>query len=297
MLRVDLNNNYGDLGGHMQTVVWKYYGDGENVLATYGTKFAADNWMHKTMGIQLGLTDSLRAKLPEGTDGTGKWTITVYALGYSDTTYTVNVTTDNLPKKVELMTKEQRTKLESLRDEANTLLGAAADQNNLTPKEAELKKHYNEIVALLEKSDATTAEAKELIDEVPGLIEAVEDERKQPTKPGQPTTETKTATLAIIKDQKTAVSSQKYHGDDYNITVTVTMSGGKITDVSAKSTAQGEDIDYFGLLTDKFYNAFKGITSTDTESIDNVNTGADAISGATYSAATVKQAVKDALSK
>ena len=75
------------------------------------------------------------------------------------------------------------------------------------------------------------------------------------------------------------------------------MSGGKITDVSAKSTAQGEDIDYFGLLTDKFYNAFKGITSTDTESIDNVNTGADAISGATYSAATVKQAVKDALSK
>lgn len=29
MLRVDLNNNYGDLGGHMQTVVWKYYGTDE----------------------------------------------------------------------------------------------------------------------------------------------------------------------------------------------------------------------------------------------------------------------------
>ena len=99
MLRVDLDNTkdntkyYGDLGGHMQTVVWKYYGTDESnttPLATYGTKFAADDWMHKTMGIQLGLTDSLRAKLPKGTDGTGKWTITIYALGYSDTTYTVN---------------------------------------------------------------------------------------------------------------------------------------------------------------------------------------------------------------
>ena len=69
MLRVDLDNTqdttkyYGDLGGHMQTVVWKYYGTDESnttPLATYGTKFAADNWMHKSMGIQLGLTDSLR---------------------------------------------------------------------------------------------------------------------------------------------------------------------------------------------------------------------------------------------
>ncbi len=39
----------------------------------FGTKFAADNWMHKSMGIQLGLTDSLRCQLPEGTDGTGYW--------------------------------------------------------------------------------------------------------------------------------------------------------------------------------------------------------------------------------
>ena len=99
--------------------------------------------MHKTMGIQLGLTDSLRAKLPDGKDGTGKWTITVYALGYSDTTYTVNVAAENLPKKVELMTEKQKEQLESLRDQAKKLLDAAADQNNLTPKEAELKKHYD----------------------------------------------------------------------------------------------------------------------------------------------------------
>lgn len=121
MLRVDLNNNYGDLGGHMQTVVWKYYGTDENnttPLATYGTKFAADNWMHRIMGIQLGLTDSLRAKLPEGKDGTGKWTITVYALGYRDTTYTVKVTADNLPKKVEPMTEKQKQTLTELAGKA-----------------------------------------------------------------------------------------------------------------------------------------------------------------------------------
>ena len=55
-----------------------------NALQTYGTKFAADNWMHKSMGIQLGLTKSQRCQLPEGYDGTGYWTLTVYALGYED---------------------------------------------------------------------------------------------------------------------------------------------------------------------------------------------------------------------
>lgn len=53
-LRVDLNGNYGGLGAAMQAVKWDYYGNGNTVLATYGTKFAADNWMHKMMGIQLG---------------------------------------------------------------------------------------------------------------------------------------------------------------------------------------------------------------------------------------------------
>ena len=86
-LRVDLTGNYGDLGAHMQSVEWAYYGNDStytNRLANYGTKFAADNWMHKMMGIQLGLTESGRCKLPEGTDGTGYWILTVHALGYQD---------------------------------------------------------------------------------------------------------------------------------------------------------------------------------------------------------------------
>ena len=46
---MDLNGNYGGLGAAMQAVKWDYYGNGNTVLATYGTKFAADNWMHKMM--------------------------------------------------------------------------------------------------------------------------------------------------------------------------------------------------------------------------------------------------------
>lgn len=98
-LRVDLNGNYGDLGANMQAVRWDYYGDDSTYtkcLASYGTKFAADNWMHKAMGIQLGLTKSARCKLPGGTDGTGYWKLTVYALGYNDYTYSFQATAENI---------------------------------------------------------------------------------------------------------------------------------------------------------------------------------------------------------
>ena len=95
-LRVDLNGNYGGLGAAMQAVKWDYYGNGNTVLATYGTKFAADNWMHKMMGIQLGLTHSVRCQLPAGTDGTGHWKLTVYALGYQDYTFEFDATATNI---------------------------------------------------------------------------------------------------------------------------------------------------------------------------------------------------------
>lgn len=278
MLRVDLDNTkndtkyYGDLGGHMQTVVWKYYGPDESntePLATYGTKFAADNWMHKFMGIQLGLTDSLRAKLPDGYDGTGKWEITVYALGYSDTTYEVNVTADNLPQKVEPMTKEQKEKLESLRDQAKVLLDAAKDSNNLTPAETTLKAHYDQIVALLADKDATKAAADELIDEVPGYITAVENERKSTT-------------------NKTA-NGEATVSFGYTAKVTVTFdSDGKVVSVVDNGTAPDSN-SYFWNIALGHFDRFVGVTK---DTVDSV----DATSGATVSMNAVKEAVKNALS-
>ena len=296
MLRVDLNNNYGDLGGHMQTVVWKYYGTDESnttPLATYGTKFAADNWMHKTMGIQLGLTDSLRAKLPAGHDGTGKWTLTVYALGYRDTTYEVKVAAKNLPKAVEPMTAEQKTQLESLRDQAKTLLDTAKDLNNLTSAEITLKEHYDEIVALLADKDATKAAADGLIQEVPGYITAVENERAT-----KPTTKTVTGSALVT-------------GYKYNAQVTVTFdSKGKVVSVVDNNTQPSKNsISYWNSLSgltsakNNFWEQFNGLDKAGVSALridptdDDEHEGEsnfDAVSGATYSSKAVQNAVLNA---
>ena len=121
-LRVDLTKNYGDLGSNMQAVTWTYYGDDSTYttpLRTFGTKFAADNWMHKSMGIQLGLTDSLRCQLPEGTDGTGYWTITIRALGYENATYKFKATDENIVKGDDAV--QDTSKLEAAIKEAEGL--------------------------------------------------------------------------------------------------------------------------------------------------------------------------------
>lgn len=292
--QVDAKNAYGALGDNMQTVVWKYYGttdpsaSGATPLATYGTKFAADNWMHKTMGIQLGLTDSLRFKLPEGTDGTGKWTLTVYALGYSDTTYEVTVTADNLPKAVEPMTNEQRTQLTNLAKQAKDLLPNYPDTS--TAKEAELKKHYDQAAALLENEDATSAAAAELIDELPGLIQAVKDERAT-----KPTTTVQYGQYTISEDDLE---------DPYTVKLKVTLnSDGTIKLVEDNGTEPGESNTSFwnnaknGYTNTKknetYIGLFTSLIGKSATEIDSV----DAVSKATVSSNAIKKAVKNALSK
>ena len=122
-IRVDLNGNYGGLGSAMQAVEWTYYGYGASYttpVRTFGTKFAADNWMHKSMGIQLGLTDSLRCQLPDGTDGTGYWKLTVYGLGYADYSYNFQIGTENLAAS-KTATEEDIKALQDKIDEASAL--------------------------------------------------------------------------------------------------------------------------------------------------------------------------------
>lgn len=175
-IRVDLTGDgYGALGSMMQTVVWKYYGNSETALATYGTKFAADNWMHKSMGIQLGLTESLRCQLPAGTNGTGKWVVTVYALGYEDYTVTVDVQPGDLHGSKALpMTVEQKTQLEKLKDQAAALIPENYNADTASEALKTLKEHYDEAVALLNNENATYGEAADLITELPELIKAVQ---------------------------------------------------------------------------------------------------------------------------
>lgn len=122
-IRVDLNGNYGGLGSAMQAVKWTYYGNDSTYttpVRTFGTKFAADNWMHKSMGIQLGLTESLRCELPEGTDGTGYWKLTVYGLGYADYSYNFEVGTENIAKP-KTASEEDKKALQAKIDEASAL--------------------------------------------------------------------------------------------------------------------------------------------------------------------------------
>ena len=124
VLRVDLNGDaYGDLGSNMQAVTWTYYGYDDTYskpLATYGTKFAADNWMHKSMGIQLGLTESIRCQLPEDYDGTGYWKLTISALGYEDFSFNVQATGDNIANAKEA-TDTEKADLQKLINQANDM--------------------------------------------------------------------------------------------------------------------------------------------------------------------------------
>lgn len=290
---VDIKNAFGALGDNMQTVVWKYYGDGDTVLATYGTKFAADNWIHSRKGIQLGLTDSLRFQLPEGTDGTGKWTITIYALGYSDTTYTVNMTKDNVAEKVVLMTDEQKAKLEELKTTGEELL-KTANADSLTQAESILKEHITkDIPDMLAKTDATQSEAADLISKVEGYIKDVQTERAN-----KPTTKTVTGS-ALVTDYK------------YNAQVTVTFdSKGKVVSVVDNNTQPSKNsISYWNSLSgltsakNNFWEQFNGLDKAGVSALridptDNDEhegeSNFDAVSGATYSSKAVQNAVLNA---
>ena len=153
-LRVDINSTdkekdgYGPLGAMMQAVKWTYYGNDStrtNEVATYGTKFAADNWMHKSMGIQLGLTDSARCQLPEGYDGTGYWSLTVYALGYTDTTINFEATEANIVKVKEPASESDKAKL----SEAIAAADALNEADYTAESWAAMKLEYEEAVDAL----------------------------------------------------------------------------------------------------------------------------------------------------
>ena len=175
-LRVDINGDgYGDLGANMQAVTWTYYGNDStrtNALATFGTKFAADNWMHKAYGIQLGLTESARCQLPADTDGTGYWTITVHALGYEDYTYEFQATADNIKKVVEPVTEETKQKLQDLYDKA-----AALNKDDYTAESWEksaIEAETEETKDLLAKEDLGEAEASEQLGHLQDAIDALD---------------------------------------------------------------------------------------------------------------------------
>lgn len=276
-LRVDLNGTYGALGAAMQTVKWTYYGSDSTYttpVATYGTKFAADNWMHKSNGIQLGLTNSVRCQLPEGTDGTGYWALTVYGLGTSDYTTRFQVTAENLPSTVAGITDEQKTELTNLIATAQEL--SAKNPSN----KAALDEHIAEAQAMLNNADATQPEAAELIADLQGLIKAAQDELNK-----QPESKTVTETVQVNPDADGDF-------DPYDLIVDVVVKDGKVEAISLNSANT-----YDGDKHNKKYSeqaasglALSGKTAAEVD-------GVDIVSGATCSSKAIKEAAKAALSE
>lgn len=177
-LRVDLDGNYGDLGANMQAVEWTYYGSDSsrtNAVATYGTKFASDNWMHKSMGIQLALTESERCQLPAETDGTGYWKLTVYALGYEDYTYEFEVGADNLALEEKEASAEDLAALQAKVTEAEGLTESDYTADSWSNLQTELQESKD----LLAKEKPLEAEVKE---QTTHLTEAINNLVKAETK-------------------------------------------------------------------------------------------------------------------
>ena len=207
-LRVDLNGNYGDLGANMQAVTWTYYGNDSTYstpLQTYGTKFAADNWMHKSMGIQLGLTDSVRCQLPQGTDGTGYWKLTVRALGYEDYTYEFQATADNIVTEEKDATAEEIAALQAKVTEAEGLNESDYTADSWKNLQTELQESKD----LLAKGNPTEAEVKEqtthLTDAINNLVKAE-----------QPTPEVDTTKIAESIEKAETLKESDYTTDSWS---------------------------------------------------------------------------------
>lgn len=245
-LRVDLNGNYGGLGAAMQAVKWDYYGNGNTVLATYGTKFAADNWMHKKMGIQLGLTHSVRCQLPAGTDGTGHWKLTVYALGYQDYTFEFDATATNIVtptdpstidttalkaalEKVKALNKDDYTEesWKKVEDEATET------QEMLEEIEAAIKDKttvaFSQVAVDEQVNEHLTAAINGLVKKEKPVEPVVTPDVKPTVTPSKNETKPTATPTPVVKPGITAKVSQVYVGKKATIKVTKTKVTGKVT--------------------------------------------------------------------
>lgn len=173
-IRLDFTGNFGDLGANMQAVTWTYYGNDSTYstpLRSFGTKFAADNWMHKSMGIQLGLTESARCQLPENTDGTGYWKVTIHALGYADSSYAFQATSDNILQEETPVTAETKQKLQDLYEKA-----AALNKDDYTAESWEasaIETERGEAKDLLAKENLSESEASEQVTHLQAALDAL----------------------------------------------------------------------------------------------------------------------------
>lgn len=270
-LRVDFNGNYGDLGANMQAVKWTYYGNDSTrtkALATYGTKFASDNWMHKSMGIQLGLTDSLRCSLPDGYDGTGYWSVTIYALGYEDYTYKFEATASNIVKSQVPADETSKKALSDKVSEADKLNKELYTEKTWSDMQKELKE-ANDALA---KTDLKQSEAEEALSH---LTAAIKNLKSQYVLMNIPYDEFYKADLknnSVAVDATTSATKQKTRN---------TLAAG-----SYHANSEGEHINGVTFpvkVSDDFYDNNNGYTQiTDDSKVDITTNMKGKVSTTTY---------------
>lgn len=270
-LRVDFNGNYGDLGANMQAVKWTYYGNDSTrtkALATYGTKFASDNWMHKSMGIQLGLTDSLRCSLPSGYDGTGYWSVTIYALGYEDYTYNFEATAANIVTPQVPADETSKKALSDKVSEADKLNKELYTDKTWSNMQTELK----EAKDALAKTDLMQSEAEEALSH---LTDAVNNLKSQYVLMNIPYDEFYKADLnnnPVAVDATTSATKQKTRN---------TLAAG-----SYHADSEGDHINGVTFpvkVTDDFYDNNKDYTQiTDDSKVDITTNIKGKVSTTTY---------------
>ena len=273
-LRVDINGNYGDLGSNMQAVTWTYYGSDSSYstpLQTYGTKFAADNWMHKSMGIQLGLTDSIRCQLPEGTDGTGYWRLTVHALGYEDYTYDFQATAENIVAKKKPATTEEIAALQAKVTEAEGLNESDYTEESWKNLQTELQESKD----LLAKENPAGAEVTE---QTTHLTEALNNL----VKAEQPAPEVDTTKIA-----ETIATAEGLKESDYTAESWAAFQSA-LTNAKAAMEAK-ESQEAVDAATEALSQAMNALVKDDTEDpVKEVTT--DALEKAIATAGTLKEA-------
>ena len=267
-LRVDLDGNYGDLGANMQAVEWTYYGSDSsrtNAVATYGTKFASDNWMHKSMGIQLALTESERCQLPAGTDGTGYWKLTVYALGYKDYSWDFEVGADNLALEVKEASAEDIAALQAKVTEAEGL----AESDYTADSWSNLQTELQESKDLLAKEKPLEAEVKE---QTTHLTEAINNLVKAETKETYVLMNIPYAAFYKAETTNNAVEVDAFTSATLNKTRTTGLAGG-----SYHANEDGSKIDgiTYAVKVDSSVDLtkYKEVKDTDTVEITVTNRG------------------------
>ncbi len=217
-----------------------------------------------------------RSSIPQDDAGEGTYSATISSSNYADITVAFP------------MTDAQREQLTTLKDQAGKLL-QSYDESTASSALKLLKAHYVEATKLLANENATSDEATELIDELPGLIEAA-----KAAQTGNATSKTGSA----------FVTGCGYYAQ---VLVTYDPTTGKITSVQDNQTnpLTSKNSEYWNKLNGitgngkNFWKQFEGLDKSGVEKLEiSTTTGEsklDAVSGATYSSKAVKDAVLSAL--